>query len=370
MTARGRRAIIRLCVLGGVTLIAIGVVEPEPVMAQSGAVNSARALVRTLMLREQIPGLGVAVAVDHRIVWSEAFGYADLENRIPATAQTMFRIGSVSMPLTSVAVGLSMQRGRLNLAADVRSYVPSFPQKRYPFTVEQLAGHLAGIRHYQGDEFRSATRYRTVQDGLAIFARDTLLFEPGTRFAFSTYGWTLVSAVLESVTGTGFLDLMHQEVFEPLRLRHTGPDWPDTVMPNRAQFYEQADDGSIRVAPGVDNSYKWAGGGFVASPEDLARFGLALLPPGVLDSTITNRLWTSLRTQDGVETGYGIGWAVGRDADERRVVSHTGSSVGGRAILLIYPDERVVVAIATNLGGARFGDLPGKIAALFMAERE
>ncbi len=159
---------------------------------------------------------------------------------------------------------------------------------------------------------------------------------------------------------------MSREVFQPLGLQHTAPDRSDSAIANRAQFYERADDGSIRVAPAVDNSYKWAGGGFVASPEDLARFGLAMLRGEMLDSTTVSRLWTSLRTQDGVETGYGIGWAVGRDAAEHRVVSHTGSSVGGRAILLIYPDERVVVAMATNLAGVQFGDLPSTIAGLFM----
>lgn len=370
MTATRLRARVRRRVCEGVLLGVVSLLDPAPATAQSSAVNSARALIRTLMVQEQIPGLAVAVAVDHRIAWSEAFGYADIEDSVPVTNETMFRIGSVSMPLTSMVVGLLVQRGRLNLAADVRSYVPWFPQQQYPFTVEQLAGHLAGIRHYRGDEFRSTKPYRGVRDGLRIFARDTLLFEPGTRFAFSTYGWTLMSAVLESVTDTEFLDLMRREVFEPLGLRHTGPDWPDSTMAHRARFYEKGEDGSIRVAPPVDNSYKWAGGGFVASPEDLARFGLALLRADGLDSVITKRLWTSLKTQDGVETGYGIGWVVGRDADERKVVSHTGSSVGGRAILLIYPEERVVVAIAANLAGVRFGDLPGRIAGLFLTSRE
>lgn len=365
---RGHRRRVRAAyrLVAGAALAAVATLSPTTSVAQSGAVNSSRALIRTLMLREQIPGLAVAVAVDHRIVWSEAFGYAKLEDSVAATTQTMFRIGSVSMPLTSMVVGLLVHRGRLNLSADVRSYVPWFPQKRYPFTVEQLAGHVAGIRHYRGDEFRSTKRYATIRDGVGIFARDTLLFEPGTRYAFSTYGWTLLSAVLESISDTEFLDLMRREVFEPLGMRYTGPDRLDSVMPHRAQFYERADDGTIRVAPAVDNSYKWAGGGLVASPEDLARFGLAMLRADRLDPMITQRLWTSLKTQDGVETGYGIGWAVGRDAEEHRVVSHTGSSVGGRAMLLVYPDERVVVAIAANLAGVRFGDLASKIAGLFM----
>jgi CubicO group peptidase (beta-lactamase class C family) len=313
-----------------------------------------------------VPGLTVAVGAGEQIVWSEAFGYANLGDSVPATRWTKFRIGSISMSLTSAGLGLLIERNQLNLEAGIRCYVPSFPEKRYQVTLEHLAGHLGGVRHYRGDEFYSEKHYATVLDGLTIFAGDTLGFEPGTRFSFSTYGWSLLSAAIEAVAGEDFVSFMTLSVLEPLGLTHTVPDDVTEQIEHRAIFYELDDRGRPVEAPFVDNSYKWAGGGFLSTAEDLARYGLALVQPGFLESSTVERLWTSLRTNDGLETGYGLGWAVGTDGSGRRVVSHTGSAVGGRAILLVYPDDGVVVALAANVSGLAFRGLPQGVALLFI----
>src|SRR5262245_27751444 len=115
------------------------------------AVAHARALVCD-RLRQRIPGIQVAIAVDGNLVWSQGFGYADLARKIPVTNESQFRVGSVSKALTAAAVGLLYERGVLDLDAPVQRYVPTFPDKGYPITTRQLAGHLAGIRHYRGDE--------------------------------------------------------------------------------------------------------------------------------------------------------------------------------------------------------------------------
>src|SRR5436190_625564 len=118
-----------------------------------------------------------------RLVWSEGFGYADAERKQPVTRETQFRIGSVSKPLTATAVALLYEQRKLDLDAPVQRYVPSFPDKGYPITTRQLTGHLAGIRHYKGEEFLLNRRFATVLDGLTIFQDDSLLFPPGTRFS-------------------------------------------------------------------------------------------------------------------------------------------------------------------------------------------
>src|SRR3989441_12200340 len=153
---------------------------------------------RTLVcerLATRIPGVQVAVAVNGKLVWSEGFGDADAERKKPVTRETQFRIGSVSKPLTATAVALLYEQGKVDLDAPVQRYVPSFPDKGYPITTRQLAGHLAGIRHYRGDEFVLNRRFGSVGEGLTIFQDDSLLFPPGTRFSYSSYGWNLISAV-------------------------------------------------------------------------------------------------------------------------------------------------------------------------------
>src|SRR5438046_2808470 len=153
-----------------------------PVVAQ------ARALVCD-SLASRIPGLQVAVAIDGRVVWVEAFGWADRERHRQVNGNTVFRIGSVSKPLTADAVAQLVAEGRLDLDAPVQRYVPSFPEKPWPITTRELAGHLAGIRHYRGAEFTSNRRYETVTDGPEIFRDDSLQFEPATPFTYSPDVW-------------------------------------------------------------------------------------------------------------------------------------------------------------------------------------
>ena len=303
-------------------------------------------------LAPRIPGVQVAVAINGTLVWSEGFGYADAARRRPVTRATQFRIGSVSKPLTAATVALLYEQGKLDLDAPVQRYVPTFPDKGYPITTRQLAGHLAGIRHYRDREFFQTRHFATVRDGLAIFQDDSLLFPPGTRFSYSSYGWNLVSAVVEGAAGQDFLSYISARVFRPLGLTHTAPDRSDSLIPERTQFYDPDSNGAYHVAPTVDNSYKWAGGGFVSTAEDLVKFGSALLEPGFLKRETLELLFTSQRTSAGEETGYGIGWFVRTDSSGHHWAFHGGSAVGGTAVFGVDRDAHVVVAVLTNLSDA------------------
>src|SRR5438046_2248185 len=182
-------------------MMGAGAFQTEPcVSRRAGSVPAAYretvARMRTLVcerLSSHIPGVQVAVAIDGTLVWSEGFGYADAARRRPVMRATQFRIGSVSKPLTAAAVALLYEQGKLDLDAPIQRYVPTFPEKGYPITTRQLAGHLAGIRHYEGQEFFSNRHYATVLDRLKILQADSLLFAPGTRFPYPRYGWHLVS---------------------------------------------------------------------------------------------------------------------------------------------------------------------------------
>jgi CubicO group peptidase (beta-lactamase class C family) len=331
------------------------------------AIDSARAVAAQLVSERRLPGLSVAVAVDGEIIWSEGFGFADVENRVPVTPLTRFRIASISKPVTAAALGLLIEQGRLDLDAPVQRYVPSFPQKPWPITTRLLAGHLAGIRHYDGNEFESAIAYPSVTAALAVFANDSLRHQPGTRYAYSSYGWNLVSAVIEGAAQENFLRYMRDRVFTPLGMRHTVAEHPDSIIPYRARFYQRGRDGQLVNAPYVDNSVKWAGGGFMSTAEDLVRFGSAHLQPGFLKAETLALLHTSQKTSAGSETGYGIGWSVGRDSTGRRTVGHSGGAVGGNTYLLLLPDQRIVVALLANTSNAgTSARVAGRIGAFFI----
>jgi serine beta-lactamase-like protein LACTB len=330
----------------------------------ASAIAAARAFLLDSMGKAGIPGAAVTVLSDTTIIWSEGLGWADVEQHVPATALTRWRIGSVSKTLTSAALGQLVEQGKIDLDAPVQRYVPSFPVKRWPVTIRELAGHTAGIRHYRGGEFTISRHYDTVLDGLAIFAADTLLFEPGTRYSYSSYGWNLLGAVIESASGEPFLSYMRGHVFVPLGLAHTVPEFADSLIEYRARFYERATAVGTVNAPYVDNSYKWAGGGFLSTTDDLARFGALMRRPGVVGPATLALLETSQHTSDGKETGYGMGWFVGKDAAGRRIIFHSGGAMGGTAYLLVYPDLGLVVAMLCNsdvsfVGSAR------RVAAIF-----
>ena len=330
------------------------------------AIDTAEDSLRALMDEQQIPGLTAAVLVDGQIVWAEGFGWADVENRVPVTPLTKMRVGSVSKSMTGAALGVLLERNQLDLDAPVQQYVPDFPEKRAPISTRQVAGHIAGIRHYRGDEFLSATHYESVEAGLDIFEGDSLLFAPGERFEYSSYGWNLVSAVVEGASGQDFLPFMREAVFRPLGLRYTVADHVDSLIARRTQFYSVQDDGTLVNAPYVDNSYKWAGGGFLSTAEDLVRFGEAMINGGFFAPETRETLFTSLETNGGERTGYGLGFFVGTDDAGRRTVGHSGGSVGGTTQFVMYPEQDVVVALIANRGGVDYRAVHQHIAALFI----
>jgi CubicO group peptidase (beta-lactamase class C family) len=332
----------------------------------AAARESNHRLMKEIMLRTDVPGISAAVGVEGEVVWAGAYGFADLEHRVPVREETLFRIGSVSKPLTAAAVALLVQDGVLDLDVPVQNYLPDYPARRWPITTREVAGHIAGIRHYRDEEFLSADRYDTVTEGLEIFKNDTLLFEPGQRFSYSSYGWNLVSAVVEAAAGEPFLDVMQERVLDRLHLDHTAADWTDRIIPNRTSFYERRRDGRVYNAPFVDNSYKWAGGGFLSTPSDLVRFAMAHSDSSFLGDYVVEELWTPLVLDDGDTTNYAIGWGIGRDSEGRRIVSHGGGSIGGTTFLLYYPDRDVAVAIVSNARGPTTPEAAEALAAPYL----
>jgi CubicO group peptidase (beta-lactamase class C family) len=290
--------------------------------ASADAIARTRAFAAELMDTAGLPGLSIAVGINGQVVYAEGFGWADIENRVPVTPLTRMRIGSVSKPVTAAALALLVDQGRLDLDQPVQRYVRSFPAKRWPITVRQVGGHIAGIRHYNGDENLNAVRFPTVDAGLDIFRNDTLLFEPSTRYSYSSYGWNLLSAVVEGASGQDFLTYMRSHVFQPLALTSIVAEHTDSLIDYRATFYERGRDGRLIRAPYVDNSYKWAGGGFISNSADLVRFAMAHATPGFIQSATIETLWRPQDLRNGPRTHHM------RNAKERGAPARNSAELG------------------------------------------
>ena len=201
------------------------------------AVEQGRQIARAGLTEQNLPGLSVAVGVAGDLVWTEGFGWADLENRVKVAPDTRFRIGTASTALTSAAAGLLLEKGRLKLDDKIQTYVPTFPEKQWPVTLRQLMGHLAGVRNDAGDEEPLTVHCDRTIDGLQRFADRSLRFEPGTEYRSSSYGWRLVSAAVEAAADEPFFTFMRKQVFERLGM-HDTTDQPETEpSPDQATFY-------------------------------------------------------------------------------------------------------------------------------------
>lgn len=302
-----------------------------------------------------VPGMSVTVMKDGKIVYSKGFGKANLEHDVPVTTDTRFRLASVSKLVTAAAVARLVDTGKLDLDVPISQYVKDIPDAIGVVTSRQLTGHLAGIRHYQTKDFVPVSidnkNFTTVQKSLDIFKNDPLLSTPGTKYRYTTFGFTLLAAVVSGASGQPFLEYIEKEVFNPIGIKSGGPDSPFLVVPNRTSFYMNGPQNKTLNAPYVNPSYKWAGGGMLMSSTDLARFGNGHLKAGFIKETTLQNMFVSQKTSDGNETGVGITWRIAKGYFGNAIYHHEGSMHGTRSALLVYPEQGIVVAFMTNLSG-------------------
>ena len=335
---------------------AAGCRETKAASGYARAIKTARPLVRRLKAGIRAPGMSLAIAVDGKIVWSVSCGYANVKARRPVTEHTRFRIGSVSKTLTAAALMHYVETGTVDLDAPIDRYLPSFPSHGGEITLRRLAGHLAGIRHYQTQAEAVNTRhFDNVAASLAIFANDPLVAPPGTQFSYSSYGYDVIGAALERATDESFKDLIRQSVLTPVQLSET--TLATAPAAQRATFYELTNTGQIRVAPPIDLSDRLPAGAFLSTASDLARFGAALTNGTLLKSQTATAMFTSQKTPDGKETGYGIGFEV-HPSPFGLFVGHIGAVDGGTAGLAIYPQTKAALALTTNVGFATAASPP------------
>lgn len=340
--------------------------QPAPALPAPTLEAMERAISRE-MSRQGVPGLSVAVVTDHQLRWANGYGFADLENFVPAKAATSYRLASISKPITATAVMQLWEQGKLDLDAPVQKYVPSFPQKEWPVTPRQLLGHLGGIRHYKGDEVNSTRRYESLTEALAIFKDDPLLHPPGSKYLYTSYGYNLLGAVAEGASGAKFPDLLREKVFQPAGMDRIRVDDAAALIPNRAQGYRKTPQGELRNSALADTSNKLPGGGLCSTVEDLARFGMAVQKGTLLKPATLQTMWTRQKTADGKETTYGLGWALA-DRQGRREVMHGGAQPRVATLLYMLPEERCTVVLMCNLEGTRLTDLAREIADLALGK--
>ncbi|XP_041459791.1 serine beta-lactamase-like protein LACTB, mitochondrial [Lytechinus variegatus] len=400
----------------------------ESVLVSSRKFDAAIKRSRDLLQRAKdevgAPGIVAAVSVDGKLVWSEGFGYADVENRTPCKPNSVFRIASISKSLAMTAVARLMEEGKLDLDKPVQEYVPSFPEKEWEgekvsLTTRHIVSHLGGIRHYDKsyvkkkktktnekseadqkkqnnksankeeksneqetnnksedkkndeistmqtesklEEMRSKKEFKTVASALDLFKDDPLVHKPGTKYLYTTHGFTLVSAVVEGASGQDFVTYMRTMLRE-MGLTNTVPDKHIPIIYNRARGYQYNKHGRLENCPYVDLSYKWAGGGYLSTVQDLIKFGNIMLYsyqqptggadqsnlPGFLKKDTVEKIWEPVpiaKPKPSNEYCYAMGWSVlekkqkhGYCRPTRHYVTHSGAAMGFSSVLVVAPN--------------------------------
>lgn len=312
-------------------------------------------LFRTFLAQEHVPSLSVAVARDGRVVWHQAYGYADVAARVPADSLTLYRIGSISKTITAVAALRAMDAGLLELDAPVQRYVPAFPTKPFPLTLRRLLTGTSGLRGYVGDEYLRDYHFPSMGASLSVFRDDTLAYEPGTSYVETPYGFVLLGVVLESVTRVPYASYVAEQVLRPARMTATRADRVAPTIPRRAHLYTRDSTGRLSLSAPLDLSYRVPSGGWLATASDVAQFGIALMDGTWLSVAANAAMRSPLQFNNGTSLPLGMGLALGtvggRLPGTDDAVWTSGLVQGGTAVLLMYPKDRLAVAILMNING-------------------
>jgi CubicO group peptidase (beta-lactamase class C family) len=312
------------------------------------AFDAIRETVPGEMSRFGIPGLSVAVAEGGSVRFEAGFGHADVENAVRAKPETVYRLASVSKPITATAVMRLAEEGRLDLDAPVLRYCAEYPEKPWALTSRQLLCHQGGVRHYRAGEMANTRRATSITEGLALFKDDPLAFEPGTNVLYSTYGYTLLGCVASVAAGQPFMDLLQEKVFEPAKMTATRLDDVRELIPGRAQGYMRDGSGRLLNSALADMTLKVPGAGLCSTAPDVARFGAALLAGRLVSRETLREMLTAQSTREGRATAFGLGLRVGSGGG-RPEAWQTGGHQRVSTVLYLRPDDQVVVVILANL---------------------
>ena len=350
------------------------VAGPTPAAGWAAAIDEARPMVRAEIASLNLPGLSVAVAVDGDIVWAEGFGWADVENRVKFEPDTRFYIGTASKMLTSAAVGMLMEQGQLRLDERIQTYVPAFPEKQWPVTLRQAMAHTAGIRNDAGDEEPVRVHCSETLEALPRFAEKDLLFEPGTAYRYSNYGWILVSGAVEAAADEPFSTFMRRQIFEPLGMSDTRSEALDGNPDQAVDYFPRfaADTRYGTQGPETVDFSCFAGAeAILSTPSDMVRFITAVESGALLEPETVQTLQASQRLSTGEETGYGLGWdleTVTLGGQQTPVLGYDGELRDGRvSSFMIFPERDLVIAVMSNMSFADTTSIATKIAEVFAA---
>lgn len=295
------------------------------------------------------PGAALLVKKDGSILVRKGYGLADLELGVAIEPDMIFRIGSMTKQFTAVAILMLMEQGKLALNDPLTKFLPDYPTQGRTITVEHLLTHTSGIKSYTGllEWVPLKRKDMTVAEIIALSKDKPMEFEPGERWSYCNSGYILLGAIIEKVSGLTYEAFLQKNIFDPIGLEHTYYGSYLRIIPRRIPGYGPGPNNTFLNAAYLSMTQPYAAGSLLSTVDDLALWNEALLAGKLIKRETLEKAWTPYKLKDGSSSGYGYGWSIG-EYEGRRMIRHGGGINGFSSDGILFPEDKLFVALLTN----------------------
>jgi CubicO group peptidase (beta-lactamase class C family) len=307
-----------------------------------------------------LPGAVILVAKDGKPAFRKAYGMADMDLQVTNKPEYLFPLADLSKQFTAVCVLQLVQEGKISLKDNIKTWLPDYNDHKRTITVEHLLTHTSGIPGYDDNTDFSATKDYQREELLGLFMNDSLLFEPGTNFAYTNSGYYLLALIIEKVSGTTYNTFIDEHIFKRAGMIHTSIGTNDTPIPGLVRGYS-AVPGS-RISNG--DYFRWSSltgkGSIVSCVDDLLKWDESLYNNSLVSQELLQKAFTSSKTTNGKPCNFGYGWATGK-YQHILFLSHRGNESGYATAGVRLPALHTSVYILSNNGSSAAGGISTKI---------
>ena len=312
--------------------------------------------------KKKVASYAVGVLKDGRLILARGYGLADLENDVPATAETVYRLGSITKQFTAMAILQLAEQGKLSVDDELTKFLPDYPLAGHKVTVHQLLNHTSGIRSYTSlkDFFKRARGDFSHDELLALFKNEPFDFDSGTKWSYNNSGYYLLGLIIEKASGQSYEKYLDEHIFRPVGMRATRYGHLRPLIRHRAMGYKPSGGNLINDDP-ISMDAPGAAGALVSTVLDLLKWSQALEAGDLLSSASYEAMYRATTLADAKKQPYGYGWGLGQLGTHRKL-SHGGGINGFSTMIARYPDERLAVIVLANTAGADAGGVERRIA--------
>jgi CubicO group peptidase (beta-lactamase class C family) len=325
-------------------------------------------LASDVLSKTGVPSASLALVKDGQIAYLQAYGEARLEPRTAAKPEMRYSIGSISKQFTATAILLLQEQGKLSLDDKVGKFVPELTRAN-EITIRELLSHTSGYQDYWPQDYVMPMMLQpvTAQKILDIWARKPLDFDTGTKWQYSNTNFVIAGLIVEKASGMPLLQFLQEKVFTPLGMQSVANIDQEKLGATDPTGYMRYALGPLRPAPKEGKGWLFAAGELAMPAEDLAKWDISIIDQKLMKPASYREFETEVLLKNGLGTRYGLGVDVSSEFGHR-ALSHGGEVSGFTAENMVFPDERVAVAVLTNQDAAgAAGDIARGIAPLLLA---